>query len=91
MTEKRKRLSPEAHDHLTMLTMHYGLTQIELFEYLLREEHVRVVAEKARTVRSVPLNKVVSPEVTDEDADEMDAQDFGRLKASITRAELDRP
>jgi len=70
-----------------MLTMHYGLTQIELFEYLLREEYARVVAEKASIV---PRNTVVSPEITDEDADEMDAQDFVGLKASITRAQLDR-
>jgi len=41
------RLSPESHDHLTMLTMHYGITRGELVEYLLREEHARVVAEKA--------------------------------------------
>ena len=39
----------------------------------------------------MPLTQMVSPDTTEDDADEINAQQFRGLKASITRAELDRP
>ena len=87
------RLSAEARGYLTFLQQHYGMSQPELFEALLREEHARVVAEKRAnpTVRSVPLTTVLPTDVTEDDMDELDAQRFNGLRASITRAEFERP
>jgi len=39
----------------------------------------------------VPLTKLVSPDVDEDEIEEMDARRFRGLRAAITRAELNRP
>jgi hypothetical protein len=78
------RLSGTAVDHLETLRAHYGLSQTALVEFLLRE-HARLIAEKLAATPRLPCSTLVSAEV-----DEDEANEFRGLRASITRAELDR-
>ena len=86
------RLSAEARGYLTFLQQHYGMSQPELFEALLREEHARVVAEEQANppVRRVSTLPVLSTDVDEEE--EIDAADTQRFAGmvALTRREQAR-
>jgi hypothetical protein len=94
------RLSQESRDQLAALQKHYGLSQSALVEYLLREEHARMVAERPPMRRTrlaavemstvVDKPRTISTDVDEDDIEEMEAQRFARSHASIRQAEFDR-
>jgi len=88
------RLSVTAQGLLAgVLRDHYGLNSTTaIIETLVREKARELqVSNALLNAPRGPLTESVSPEASSDDLDEANAKQFAGLKASIARAELDRP
>ena len=83
------RLSQESRDQLADLQKHYGMSKAEVVEYVVREEHARVAAERPPMRRGRQPLATIPTDVTEDD-EEADTQRHAGLHASIRQAESDR-
>jgi hypothetical protein len=85
------RLTPTATEYLKALCAFHGMSATGLIEHLVRQAARQMADELAKRPPPGPITTMVSPEVDEDEANEMDGQRFRGLRASITRAALDRP
>jgi len=84
------RLSQESRDQLADLQKHYGMSKAEVVEYVVREEHARMVAERPPMRRGRQPLPTIPTDVGEDEIEEAHTQRLAGLHASIRQAEFDR-